>query len=123
MGMERSNARLLRCQTSSPPSGDLAMHPEAVGKVFNVGNVDEITISDLAHLIRSKTNSKSEIHYIPYDEAYDSGFEDMSRRLPDLSRIKALIGYAPKTNLESILDQIIEFESARVDREAFAAAR
>jgi len=82
-----------------------------VGQIFNIGNDESISINDLAIKIKEKTDSKSEIIYIPYDEAYVEGFEDMSIRVPDLSKIRALIGYQPSINLEGILDRVIEYFS------------
>jgi UDP-glucose 4-epimerase len=88
---------------------DLAGHPSAVGGVFNVGHEREISIADLAALVKERTGSDSEIVYIPYDQAYEEGFEDMPRRVPDLSRIRALIGFEPTRTLEQIVDAVIEY--------------
>jgi UDP-glucose 4-epimerase len=82
--------------------------PRAVGEVFNIGNGHEITIGDLAERIRTLTGSQSEIVRIPYDQAYEAGFEDMPRRVPDISKIKALVGYAPTVELDEILTRVIE---------------
>ena len=82
--------------------------PRAVGQVFNIGNGDEITIGDLAERIRTLAGSQSEIVRIPYDQAYEAGFEDMPRRVPDISKIKALVGYAPTVELDEILTRVIE---------------
>ena len=82
--------------------------PRAVGQVFNIGNGYEITISDLAERIRALAGSQSEIVRIPYDQAYEAGFEDMPRRVPDISKIKALVGYAPTVELDEILTRVIE---------------
>jgi UDP-glucose 4-epimerase len=87
----------------------LVNHPNAVGQIFNVGNDEAISIKDLALKIKQKTKSDSEIRFIPYDEAYEEGFEDMSIRIPDLSKIKALIGYQPSVNLDGILDRVIDY--------------
>lgn len=87
----------------------LVNHPNAVGQIFNVGNDEAITIKDLAYKIKQKTKSDSEIRFVPYDEAYEEGFEDMSIRIPDLSKIKALIGYQPSVNLDGILDRVIDY--------------
>jgi UDP-glucose 4-epimerase len=92
---------------------DLARHPQAVGQVFNVGNTKEITINALAQLIKETTGSKSEIVHIPYDRAYEQGFEDMPRRVPDISKIHGLIGYQPTMELDEILERVIaEFRAA-----------
>jgi UDP-glucose 4-epimerase len=82
--------------------------PRAVGQVFNIGNGHEITIGDLAERIRALAGSQSEIVRIPYDQAYEAGFEDMPRRVPDISKIKALVGYAPTVELDEILTRVIE---------------
>ena len=82
--------------------------PRAVGQVFNIGNGREISIGDLAERVRTLTASKSEIVTIPYDQAYESGFEDMPRRVPDISKISALVGYRPTVELDEILERVIE---------------
>jgi UDP-glucose 4-epimerase len=81
----------------------LVRNPNAPGKVFNVGSDEEITILELAERVKRVTLSESRIRLIPYDQAYESGFEDMSRRIPDLSRIRHLIGYRPTKTLDEIL--------------------
>jgi UDP-glucose 4-epimerase len=88
----------------------LAEEPRAVGQVLNVGNDhEEVTILDLALRVKARTGSKSEIVLVPYDKAYEEGFEDMPRRVPDLTRLRALIGYEPKVHLDEILDRVIEY--------------
>jgi len=87
----------------------LTEHPDAIGQVFNLGNTEEITIKDLANLIKEITNSPSDIVYIPYDQAYEEGFEDMKRRIPDLSKAKELIGFEPKVDLRGIIQQVIQY--------------
>jgi UDP-glucose 4-epimerase len=82
--------------------------PRALGEVFNVGNSQEISIMALAERVRALTGSHSPIVTIPYDEAYESGFEDMPRRVPDLSKIHKLIGYEPRTDLDAILADVID---------------
>ena len=81
--------------------------PRAIGQVFNIGNGKEITIRDLAALIKEMTGSTSPIVTIPYDQAYEAGFEDMPRRVPDISRIRALVGYEPTVELDEILTRVI----------------
>src|SRR6266851_4472114 len=71
-------------------------HPDAVGRVFNVGSNEEISILGLAERVRKLTQSKSEIAFVPYDEAYEEGFEDMPRRVPDISKVGELIGFRPE---------------------------
>jgi UDP-glucose 4-epimerase len=83
--------------------------PRAVGQVFNIGNGNEISIGDLAERIRTLAGSRSEIVRVPYDEAYEAGFEDMPRRVPDISKAKALVGYAPTVELDEILTRVIEY--------------
>jgi UDP-glucose 4-epimerase len=88
----------------------LADEPAAVGQVFNVGNDhEEITIMDLARRVRERTRAKSEIVLVPYDQAYEEGFEDMPRRIPDLSKLRALTGYEPQVHLDEILDRVIAY--------------
>lgn len=84
-------------------------HTEAVGQVFNIGNNKEISIEALAKRIREKTSSDSEIVYIPYDQAYEEGFEDMLRRVPDITKINRLIGFAPEAGIEEIIDSVIDY--------------
>jgi UDP-glucose 4-epimerase len=83
--------------------------PRAVGQVYNVGNSREITIGDLAERVKTLAGSQSQIVHIPYDQAYEAGFEDMPRRVPDISKIHALIGYAPTVELDEIVDRVIEY--------------
>jgi UDP-glucose 4-epimerase len=87
----------------------LMNEPRAVGQVFNIGNGREITIQDLAEKIRTMTGSASQIVQIPYDQAYESGFEDMPRRVPDIRKIGALVGYKPTVELDETLARIIEY--------------
>ena len=83
--------------------------PAAVGQVFNIGNGQEITINALANRIKTLTGSSSAIVRIPYDQAYEAGFEDMPRRVPDISKIGRLVGYAPTVELDEILTRVIEY--------------
>jgi len=87
----------------------LVREPRAIGQVINVGTTGEISILKLAERVRELSGSKSAIKLVPYDEAYESGFEDMPRRVPDLSKITALIGYKPRFTLDDILSQVIEY--------------
>ena len=86
----------------------LAHEPRAIGEVFNVGTASEVTIGDLAERVKTLTDSESAIQFIPYDEAYEAGFEDMPRRVPDISKLCALIGYRPKLQLDEIIQTVIE---------------
>jgi len=85
----------------------LAQKPEAVGQIFNVGNDKEITISALAARVKEISRSTSEIVNVPYDEAYEAGFEDMPRRVPDISKVRQLIGFEPQVQLEEILSMVV----------------
>jgi nucleoside-diphosphate-sugar epimerase len=91
----------------------LMLTEQAYGRVFNVGSTNEIAISELAHTVRDATGSSSEITLVPYDEAYEEGFEDMARRVPDISRIGELLGWAPTRTLDQILDDVIAYEQQR----------
>ena len=90
----------------------LMSEPRAEGLVVNVGGTEEITIKELALMIKEMCGSDSEIEYIPYDKAYGPGFEDMKRRCPDVNRIKSLIGFEPKTDLRAIIQSVIEYYKA-----------
>jgi UDP-glucose 4-epimerase len=84
-------------------------HPGAVGEVFNIGSSEEVTIRALAERVRALAGSQSEIVYVPYEQAYGEGFEDMPRRVPDISKVAALIGYRPTRSLDQILESVIAF--------------
>ena len=86
----------------------LAQYPDAIGGVFNIGNDEAVTIEELAQLVKRMTNSLSEIRHIPYDEAYEEGFEDMRQRVPDLRKIHSLIGYRPTKSLRTIVGDVID---------------
>jgi UDP-glucose 4-epimerase len=81
--------------------------PSAVGQVFNVGNPEEISIAELAKLVKKLTNSKSEISLIPYDEAYEPGFEDMERRVPSIEKIAKHVNFRPKIKLREIVLRVV----------------
>ena len=87
---------------------DLSREPEAFGKVFNLGGTEEISMKRLAERIVELTNSKSELRYVPYNVAYEEGFEDMQRRMPDISRARDLISFSPSRTLDEILISVIE---------------
>ena len=86
----------------------LAQEPRAVGEVFNVGNTEEVSIGALAQRVKALSDSRSPIQFIPYDEAYEAGFEDMPRRVPDISKVHALVGYEPRMGLDDIIRTVIE---------------
>jgi UDP-glucose 4-epimerase len=86
----------------------LAQEPRAVGEVFNIGNTEEVTIRELAERVKRITSSSSPIQLIPYDEAYEAGFEDMPRRVPDITKVGQLIGYQPRLGLDEIICRGVE---------------
>ena len=90
---------------------------KSVGQVFNVGSDQEISILDLANKVKQLTNSESEIVLVPYDEAYEEGFEDMPRRVPDTSKVNQHIGFAPSVDLDGILKTVIAFHSGQQSSE------
>lgn len=92
----------------------LAAHPLAAGQVYNVGSANEVSILQLAELIKEMTQSVSPIVFLPYDEAYEEGFEDMQRRVPDTTKIHALIGYSPTLQLRGILESVINYQRLRM---------
>lgn len=81
----------------------------AIGEVFNIGNRSEVTIRDLAERVKSLTASRSPVQLVPYDQAYEAGFEDMPRRVPDITKIRQLIGYEPKVCLDDIIRRVIDY--------------
>jgi nucleoside-diphosphate-sugar epimerase len=88
-------------------------HPDAVGQVFNIGSNEEVSILQLAGRVKALTESDSEIVFLPYDEAYEEGFEDMPRRVPDIEKISSLIGFKPEMSLEGMLKTVINFQSGQ----------
>jgi UDP-glucose 4-epimerase len=89
----------------------------AVGEVVNIGNTEEISIADLAEAVKTRTNSKSEITYVPYDQAYEPGFEDMMRRVPSVDKLHALTGFRPQTGLADIIDRVSAYQRAKLESE------
>jgi UDP-glucose 4-epimerase len=85
----------------------LMAHPECWGRVFNIGSDEEVTIEHLADRAIALANSRSEKHFVPYDQVYQMRFDDLRRRVPDLSRIREAIGFAPTRNLDDILAELI----------------
>jgi UDP-glucose 4-epimerase len=95
----------------------LSETPRAVGEVFNIGNDrEEVTIHALAQRVKARAGSNSEIVLVPYDKAYEEGFEDMHRRVPDLSKLRALTGYEPRVHLDEILDRVIAYFTSDATR-------
>lgn len=88
-------------------------HADSVGQVFNIGSTEEISILQLAKKVKESTESDSDIVFVPYDAAYEEGFEDMPRRVPDTSKITELVGFKPQMTLEGILQSVINFHRGR----------
>ena len=86
---------------------------EAVGEVYNIRSSEEVSIMELAQRVKELTGSKSEIVTVPYAEAYEEGFEDMPRRVPDTSKVAALTGFRPTVSLDQILQSVVEYYSGR----------
>jgi UDP-glucose 4-epimerase len=86
----------------------LMVEPRAIGEVFNVGNIEEVTIRGLAERVKAIAGSNSPIVTVPYEEAYEAGFEDMPRRVPDLSKVEKLIGYRPAVALDEIIRRVVD---------------
>jgi UDP-glucose 4-epimerase len=84
-----------------------------VGQIFNIGGDEEVSINELADRIKRLTRSTSELIHIPYEDAYQEGFEDMERRVPDISKIKGLTGYQNRHDLDAILEKVVDYERTR----------
>ena len=92
----------------------LAGHPDAPGRVYNIGGTEEVSIQELAERVVEMTESNSQIIKVPYSEAYAPGFEDMERRVPDTGRVHELLGWKPKRSLREILSEVISYEKDRM---------
>ncbi len=92
----------------------LTHHPDAVGDVFNIGSTEEVSVFELAKRVITLSNSQSEIEFIPYDQAYAPGFEDMRRRQPSIEKLTQLIGYQPQYSLDDSLNRVINYERERM---------
>jgi UDP-glucose 4-epimerase len=90
----------------------LVQHPSASGGVFNVGHTKDVSIGELSALVKQMTNSSSQILFVPFEEAYEPGFEDMQRRMPDITKLRKLIGYRPTLDLSGMLEAIIASQRA-----------
>ena len=90
----------------------LMNHPDAYGKVFNLGGTEEISIKDLAEKIIGLAGSDSKVRYVTYEEAYEEGFEDMQRRVPDITRVRNLVGFEPTVDLDEIIRRVIQEQRA-----------
>ncbi len=110
------------CHVRDTVRGVLALldEPRAVGSVFNVGSTEEVSINELAHRVQSATRSSSRVVHVPYEAAFDPGFEDMRRRLPDITRIRELVGWEPSLSLDAILADVISHEKAHINSPAGA---
>ncbi|MBI3272603.1 MAG: GDP-mannose 4,6-dehydratase [Planctomycetes bacterium] len=91
----------------------LTAEPRAVGQVFNIGNDEEISIEDLARKVRDRVSPSLAIEYVPYEQAYAEGFEDLRRRVPDLTKIRELVGYRPTLGVDAIVDRVVEHMSRK----------
>jgi len=87
----------------------LMKEKKAIGEVFNIGNREEVTILKLAEMVKAQAGSQSEIVFIPYDKAYEAGFEDMPRRVPDLTKIHKLMGYEPTVQLHETINRVLDY--------------
>jgi UDP-glucose 4-epimerase len=96
----------------------LMERPEAAGQIYNIGGSTEISILELAQRVKSLTGSQSPIVLIPYEDAYESGYEDMPRRVPDTSKLRNLVGFAPTTDIDEIIDSVMRSFLARQERSA-----
>ncbi len=87
----------------------LMSEKKAIGEVFNIGNPEEVTILKLAEMVKAQAGSRSPIEFVPYDKAYEAGFEDMPRRVPDIAKINGLVGFRPTVQLNEIIGKVIEY--------------
>jgi UDP-glucose 4-epimerase len=94
----------------------LVQHPRSVGEVFNIGHTKDVSIGELAELVKRLTQSASQILLVPFEEAYEAGFEDMQRRLPDTTKLRKLIGYRPTYDLGGMLEAIIASQRAELGK-------
>jgi len=93
----------------------LLAREDLAGEVFNIGSTEEVSILELARRVKAATGSDSEITLVPYEEAYGEGFEDMRRRVPDISKIERVLDWRPTASLDQILDEVITHQRTRVD--------
>ena len=98
--------------------GKIIRTDAAIGQVFNIGSDEEVTIDELARRVCRIVGGRSEIVHVPYDQAYEEGFEDMQRRVPSLEKIGRLIGFKPKTRLDQIIEKVVEFQRSQMERSA-----
>jgi len=96
----------------------LAEHQKAIAEVFNIGGRDEIAIGDLARLVKELLGSESPIFHVPYEQSYEEGFEDMARRVPDISKIQGLIGYEPRYTIKDVVLDVAAYQATGLSRGA-----
>ena len=101
----------------------LVQNDKAVGEVVNVGSDHEVTIENLAVMIKERTGSSSPLTYIPYDQAYEPGFEDMHRRVPSLVKLEHLTGFYPRTTLAEIIDRVAAHVKEKHQKPSMSAVR
>jgi UDP-glucose 4-epimerase len=100
----------------------LMNEPKAIGEVFNIGNGAEISIRDLALKVKAATRSASPVHFTPYSQVFDASFEDMPRRVPDITKIRQYVGYKPTVHLDEIIEHVIKFWDAGQTRKVASPA-
>ena len=100
----------------------LVQEPKALGEVFNIGNGAEISIRDLALKVKAMTGSDSPIELVPYNEVFDDSFEDMPRRVPDISKIARLVGYKPSVHLDEIIERVTDYWTADQNQKTVSSA-
>jgi UDP-glucose 4-epimerase len=98
-------------------------HPRAVGEIVNVGGTEPVTIRDLAFMVKDMTHSSSEVVFVPYEEAYGPGFEDIQYRVPDTSKLRQLLSFDPTKRLSDIVDEVIRDRQTCVRPTLAEAAR
>ena len=105
-------ALLLRCARHRRSAAAIDPTGQAIGEVINIGNTEEVSIEDLAKIVKERTKSSSSIQYVPYDKAYEPGFEDMMRRVPNIDKLHLLTGFRPQTSLAEIIDRVAAYYRA-----------
>jgi UDP-glucose 4-epimerase len=100
----------------------LAQTPEAAGQIVNVGNDQEVSMNELAALVKEVTGSPSPVQHVSYGEAYGPGFEDMPQRVPCLKKLESLVRYRPTTALDAIVRRVVDYEWTRLSKRTLAAA-
>src|SRR6202008_4251680 len=96
--------------------------PRSIGEVVNIGNTEEISIEALARLVKERTRSSSPIEFIPYDQAYEPGFEDMMRRVPCVDKLHSITGFRPQTSLNEIIDRVTTYFQSKSEPAPQAAS-